>query len=143
VRELLYYNPETGKLYWRQRASKWFKKTKNQQRSWNTRYAGKEAFTSLCDGYRQGMILGLPFQAHRIIWLWMTGSFPAPGFEVHHRNGKRDDNRWSNLQSITLAQNRVARAKRGMESHLPSGRSPSARKAKAPVARSKSGGKRG
>ena len=46
VRELLDYDPETGTLTWRERDRKWFKSDKSWK-IWNSRYANKEAFTSL------------------------------------------------------------------------------------------------
>jgi hypothetical protein len=49
------------------------------------------------------MIFKKDYQAHRLAFLWMTGSFPAS--EVDHINGVRDDNRWGNLRAVTPTQN--------------------------------------
>src|SRR5690625_5199426 len=43
LRELLRYEPETGKLYWKARPAELFK-DKRSHGAWNARYAGKEAF---------------------------------------------------------------------------------------------------
>ena len=43
ARELLTYNPDTGKLYWKERPAKYFKNPKRYMKPWNARYAGKEA----------------------------------------------------------------------------------------------------
>ena len=40
--------------------------------------------------------------SHRIIWKMETGEDPV---EIDHINGVRDDNRWSNLRSVTPSQN--------------------------------------
>lgn len=44
------------------------------------------------------------YRAHRLAWLWMTGKWPDN--EVDHANGKRDDNRWSNLRDVPPTINR-------------------------------------
>jgi len=76
VKELLDYDPKTGKLVWKNRDVKWFKDTKNRTKEWvckwwNNRFANKEAFTSKdSNGYLCGGILSVRVEAHRIIWLW-------------------------------------------------------------------------
>lgn len=42
--------------------------------------------------------------AHRIVWIAAHGSIP-PGFFINHRNKARADNRLSNLETVTPAQN--------------------------------------
>jgi len=44
LRQRLRYEPETGKLYWREHPS--------MPTHWNTRYADTEAFTAAFGGYR-------------------------------------------------------------------------------------------
>lgn len=39
------------------------------------------------------------FLAHRLAYLYMTGSFPEN--DIDHENGNGTDNRWSNLKPIT------------------------------------------
>jgi hypothetical protein len=46
-------------------------------------------------GCKTGAIFDKTYSAHRIIWLWMTGSWPDP--EVDHNNQNPKDNRWDNL----------------------------------------------
>lgn len=41
-------------------------------------------------------LAGGRYKLHRLIWVYMTGSFPE--FEVDHENGVRYDNRWKNLR---------------------------------------------
>lgn len=105
--KLLRYEPETGKLFWRPRPLSLFElATRSEQswKTWNSRYAGKEAFTAHRGGYRCGAVFGACFQAHRIIWRMVTG-VDVEG-EIDHINGKRNDNRWSNLKAGTTQDNR-------------------------------------
>lgn len=87
------YAPETGILTWKHRAG---------DPAFNTRFAGKEAFTTVERGYRQGRLDGKLYYAHRIIWRLMTGEYPV---DIDHINGNRSDNRWANLRSVTRAAN--------------------------------------
>lgn len=103
LRQLMRYDPEIGKLFWKERARKWFKSDRDM-RALNTRIAGKEAFTSLdSKGYRQGKVLEFIFRAHRVAWAIETGVWPQ-GF-IDHINGDRTDNTFSNLREATNAQN--------------------------------------
>ncbi len=97
VRELLDYDPETGKLTWKERDRKWFK-TNRSCSVWNIRYGKKEAFLNLEEGYFRGKITGKSHLAHRIIWLWMTGRWPE---QTDHINHIRTDNRWYNLREVS------------------------------------------
>jgi hypothetical protein len=102
VREFLDYDTETGILTWRYRDRKWFK-TDRSCKIWNTQFSGKEAFTALSsDGYFCGRILDKRYQAHRIIWLLMTGKWPE---EVDHINHDKKDNRQLNLREVSHQEN--------------------------------------
>lgn len=102
VRELLDYDPGSGCLTWRERDRKWFK-TDRVRRAWNSRYAGKPAGYIDNRGYVGVRIFNRAHAAHRVIWLWMTGEFPAAG--IDHKNHVKDCNRWSNLRSATQSEN--------------------------------------
>jgi hypothetical protein len=54
-------------------------------------------------GYYQMNIFGRPYAVHRLIFLYMTGSFPK--HDVDHINGDRTDNRWINLREVTRREN--------------------------------------
>ena len=103
LRELLDYDPDTGILKWKIRNEKYFISDERQAKSWNARYAGKNALTAIDQhGYNRGAVLGQTYAAHRIIWFWMTGEWPE---NIDHINGNRTDNRWENLRSVGRLEN--------------------------------------
>lgn len=54
-------------------------------------------------GYIKVKILGKALQAHRIIWFLAHGRWPMA--DIDHINGRRADNRISNLREATRSQN--------------------------------------
>lgn len=103
LRQLLRYEPETGKLFWLPRPREMFA-TSRAFGLWNTRFAGQEAFTSLNNnGYRHGKVFGIGLLASRVIWAMQTDAWPTE--HVDHRDTDRSNNRWDNLRSATHAQN--------------------------------------
>lgn len=107
LRVLLKYDPDTGKLFHNQRPERFFPDTPrrpNAMAIWNSRFAGKEAFTCTdAYGYKIGHICGCGLKAHRVAWAIMTGKWPTD--DIDHINGQRSDNRWQNMRSATRAQN--------------------------------------
>jgi hypothetical protein len=103
LRQLLRYEPETGKLFWRQRPPEMFK-GRDKGQAWNTRWADKEAFTSTDSrGYKIGTFLYHNLKAHRVIIAMLTGQWPP--VHVDHDNGNRGDNRPGNIGPASVAQN--------------------------------------
>lgn len=103
LRKLLRYEPETGKLFWRERPREMFIRYADFL-TWNTRYAGKEAFTSKDNnGYRQGSIFKKMHKAHRVILAIAYGEYPSGSTD--HINGDPGDNRLENLRATTQAEN--------------------------------------
>jgi hypothetical protein len=103
LRALLRYEPDTGKLYWRERPIDMFRSAA-MAGAWNTKFAGKEAFTSKdTPGYHKGRIFKQFYLAHRVIWAMQTGAWPER--QVDHINLDRTDNRWANLRAATQAEN--------------------------------------
>lgn len=106
--KLLRYDPETGKLFWRERGIEWFRadathSAERRWRAWNSRLAGKEAFSTLSEaGYWYGHVLNKKFLAHRIVWQMQYGCCPE---QIDHINGDRADNRLQNLRAATQAIN--------------------------------------
>jgi len=109
ARELLTYNPDTGKLFWKERPAKYFKNPKISMKSFNTRWAGKEALTAITRrksgqiGRLDGRVLNKKYAAHRIAWLIYYGEWPKN--EIDHINQDPTDNRIENLRDVTNAEN--------------------------------------
>lgn len=102
MRELLHYEPETGKLFWLARPESAFSSARAQL-SWNARWAGKEAFTATNYGYPVGNINARTYQGHRVIWAIVHGVWPE--HDLDHINGDRADNRLANLREATRSEN--------------------------------------
>ena len=58
-------------------------------------------------GYITIQIDKIIYRAHRLAWLYMTGSYPANC--IDHINGIRNDNRWKNLRDVTMSENQQNR----------------------------------
>ena len=89
LKELLKYYPETGELMWIK-----------------SRVRGKVITKAGCvsgDGYRRIEILGKNYLAHRLAFLFMTGSFPDN--DMDHIDGNKDNNIWSNLRAVSTLEN--------------------------------------
>ena len=78
LKELLYYEPETGVFTWRV--------------SFNSITAGQEAGTIKQEGYIRIVVDRHSYYAHRLAFLYMEGVFPSKG--VDHKYGRKTDNRW-------------------------------------------------
>jgi hypothetical protein len=104
----LRYDAETGLLYWLPRTPDMF--TDNAMwtaeqvcASWNSKWAGKEAFTAVSNiGYKTGILGGQPYVAARIIWKLVYGHDPV---EIDHINRAKTDNRLVNLREASRADN--------------------------------------
>jgi hypothetical protein len=93
--ERLSYNSKTGELIWLN--------CPNMSKKWNTRWAGKSAFTFInTHGYFQGNFDSEVYRAHRIIWKMVYGTEPEM---IDHINGVRSDNRLINLRSVNQSIN--------------------------------------
>ncbi|MCG7629004.1 HNH endonuclease [Epibacterium sp. MM17-32] len=102
LQALLRYEPDTGKLFWKERPLELCKSVR-AQKIFNTQHAGKEAFTAKHPrGYRVGAINRQNFLAHRVIWKLVYGTEPDT---IDHDNGDPGDNRLDNLVDGTQQQN--------------------------------------
>jgi len=98
LRQLVDYDPATGVFTWKARP--WLI---GRATAWNTRFAGKVAGNvNKALGYVMIDICGAPRYAHRLAFIYMTGSVPEM---IDHANGSRSDNAWSNLRACTQSQN--------------------------------------
>lgn len=91
LKQKLSYNPDTGIFHWIDPPKK------------GPASIGAIAGSVTIAGYRTITIDGKPYAAHRLAFLWMTGSMPI--LYVDHKNGIRDDNRWENLREVTQSEN--------------------------------------
>lgn len=106
LNQLLSYNTETGKLFWKERPVEMFsagKQTAEHNAAiWNGKFAGKEAFTAVSRGYKVGRIGDVGFFAHRIIWKMAYGTEPE---KIDHIDGERGNNRLPNFREACDAVN--------------------------------------
>ena len=103
LRQLLRYEPETGRLFWKERPLSDFKNSRLCN-SWNKKYSGKESFTAdNGKGYRCSFVFKIPMKAHRVAWAVYYGEWPKG--HIDHINGVKSDNAISNLRVATAAEN--------------------------------------
>jgi len=95
VRQMLIYNPGNGLLFWRRRA--------DYPKSWNARFAGKQAGNVTDHGYMRVRLNKRSYRAHRLAWLYVYGEWPDG--EIDHINGDTLDNRIENLRVASHAEN--------------------------------------
>ena len=107
LRKLLRYDPETGKLFWRERPVEMFldaKKPKQICASWNARFAGQQALTHVqSSGYLQGSVGNKSFRAHRVAYAIYYGRWPVN--QVDHIDHNRSNNTIKNLREVSNTQN--------------------------------------
>jgi hypothetical protein len=89
LKELLYYDPDTGLFYW--------KVTRGG------RLAGTIAGYYPHNWYPKIRVDNILYDSHRLAFLYMEGYFPE--YEVDHKNRIRDDNRWENLRHVSQSCN--------------------------------------
>ena len=106
LRQLLRYDPETGKIFWKYRSEEFFtdgvQSAKHNAAKWNNKYANAEALTFLSKGYLTGSILRKYALAHRVSYALYHGEWPN---NIDHINHNKSDNRIKNLRSVTKAEN--------------------------------------
>lgn len=89
LRELLYYNPETGVFVWRVQKGR--------------RLPGDRAGHRKSNGYVEICIDQVVHYAHRLAWLLTKGCWPTDLLD--HRNGVRHDNHIDNLREANNTAN--------------------------------------
>jgi hypothetical protein len=119
LRQLIWLDPETGKLYWLPRLPEFIEcSIYNATRvcaAWNAKWAGTEALaTPDKDGYLSGRIFNHRYKAHRVVFALHTGTWPLN--EIDHVNGDTSYNRPENLREATRSQNTANRRSRQFQS---------------------------
>lgn len=97
LREVLSYDLESGVFIWRKAASRRIP-------------AGSIAGHLMPNGYWRITFDKTQHSAHRLAFLYMTGSWPPE--EVDHIDGVKSNNRWANLRPATKSQNAINRRSR-------------------------------
>jgi len=92
LKEVLFYDPDTGIFVWRQRMAA----HKGQ--------IGDIAGTVKPRGYVNIQIQRRVYQAHRLAWLYVHGEWPAQ--QIDHINRNPSDNRIANLRDVSASVNR-------------------------------------
>jgi len=95
VRELLNYNPETG-IFTR--------KIRTAQRHKIGDRADFLVTSGNAEGYCRVSFDSKRYLAHRVVWLYVHGSWPE--FDIDHINGNKSDNRLENLRDVPAKINR-------------------------------------
>lgn len=89
LQQLLHYDPDTGAFTW---------KSREYPPAWNANWAGKRAGKVSPKGYVQISVDGRLHYAHRLAWLYMTGSWPLN--QIDHIDGNRAANGFANLRDV-------------------------------------------
>ncbi len=112
LKELVYYNGDTGLMTWKLRSPKWFTASEHKTSDhicaiWNSKYAGQEvgSLNESTQTYR-AKLLGKCYEKSRLAYLYETGLCPE---EVGHINGNSLDNRFINLCNQSVTDNRRSR----------------------------------
>ena len=102
LRERLDYDPDTGLLIWLNRPRHHFV-AKNVWKTWNARYANKQAGSGYpLNRYRYIGIGGATYAAHRLAFILMGEPVPD---QVDHIDHDGTNNRWTNLRSAGYVAN--------------------------------------
>lgn len=91
LKELLRYDPESG--IWERLSTR------------GGEAAGTRAGSRKASGYILIDVDGHRYRAHRLAWLYMTGSWPAR--QIDHADNNRSNNRWHNLRLADDQQNQA------------------------------------
>ncbi|RWA81490.1 MAG: HNH endonuclease [Mesorhizobium sp.] len=116
LKECFLYEPDTGRFWWRHRPLSHFE-TSGMAASWNTRWAGTEAFVSRV-GKNKAYLAGrvtidgeyVKMLAHVAAWIYVYGVRPLS--QIDHKNTIKSDNRIDNLRQATQTENNWNQTKR-------------------------------
>lgn len=101
LRQRLRYEPETGKLFWREALDK--------PAYWNTRFAGTMAGNlDPSHGYYCVTINKVKHRMHRVILAMVNNCWPTQ--HIDHIDGDRSNNRRDNLREVSQKENHYNQA---------------------------------
>ena len=90
VKNLFYYDVESGMLFWRIGNGR-------NVKPW------QEAKALNGNGYCTAKVNGKSYLTHRLAWLYVYGEFPKE--DIDHKNRIRNDNRLCNLRAVSRTDN--------------------------------------
>jgi hypothetical protein len=95
LKKIIHYDPETGVFTW-------LRSKKKAIAGRQAGYLARLSSRSECR-YRIICIAGTNYLAHRLAFLYMSGSFPQ--HHVDHLNHDGSDNKWANLRDVSSTEN--------------------------------------
>ena len=93
---------DAGILTWRKRPLTHFPDVRAANR-WNTMFAGKEAGSIGCGGYKRVMLGNRQFMQHRLIWQMKHGDLGDK--QIDHIDGNKTNNKIENLRLVCGQEN--------------------------------------
>jgi HNH endonuclease len=140
ITECLTYDPETGLLYWRERARDHFQTTASWLKT-NAREAGKIAGAEHhCRGLRHSVRIYITRNGKEYVINAARAAFILMGVEIpdgmipDHKDNNALNNAWSNLRLATVSQNAQNKASnRNRKNKLPKGVYKNGRKYRASI----------
>jgi HNH endonuclease len=100
LRSILSYDPVTGIFRWI---------ASPNHRAGKINPGDEAGYIGSTKPYRYITIDGAAYSAHRLAWLYMTGSFPP--HQVDHKDLNKTNNAWDNLRRATGNQNQANKPK--------------------------------
>lgn len=101
LKDRILYLPDTGDFFFRERPDFHFK-SHRAYKAWNARFAGVKTGSMDGRGYLQVKIDGVRHLAHRLAFIYQTGSCPDL---IDHIDRVKTNNSWINLRPATRSEN--------------------------------------
>lgn len=101
LKQLLHYDPKTGVFTWLP--------NRNRRNSRADRIGKPAGYARKKDGYIGVHLEGHQYLAHRVAWLYVTGSWPEG--EIDHIDISRSNNAFENLRMVSRSVNMQNRQK--------------------------------
>ena len=101
IKEIMDYNYDTGKLYWKKRY-----KGGKEYSKFNSQFEGKEVRRNPKGGTNLKLYgRYVPIMHHHLVWCWHYQEWPDPDLVIDHINGDNTDNKITNLRLVTHLEN--------------------------------------